>query len=301
MTDKRKISTRKIVQTLVTIVLLSCCVFVMLSASKVQESKKVKGVKIEIENEAFCQFVSKDEVSKTLFTKRHISPEKLEIGDVDLRKMEKILATNPWIENAQVFVDNNKFLNVQVIQRMPRLRVFERTGYSYYLDSSRHLLPISDHYAHYELLFVNVPEIKDDSIGNLLKARMLEFAKIIKADSFWQAQTSEVVVNGLNDFQIIPVLGSHKILLGNTEHLKNKLENLFTFYQNILNKVGWNRYEVLDARFENQIVASPSLPWKAPVDRALTNMNWVKTIVGEVPKEEVMPAFAKDSSVRTSR
>ncbi|MES2479662.1 MAG: hypothetical protein V4561_11285 [Bacteroidota bacterium] len=286
MSEKRKISTRKIVQTLVTLVLLCCCIFVMLSASKIQEDKKIKGIIIKIKNEDYCQFVSKDEIKKTLFERRHIEPKKLTIGKIDLKKMENILSTNPWIETAQVFVDNNKNLNIQVIQRIPQLRVFDRIGNSYYIDSSRQILPISDHYTHYEVLFVNVPEIKNDSIGNELKSKMLSIAGVIKKDSFWQAQTSEVVVNAENDFDIIPVLGNHKILLGNAENLKVKLENIFAFYQNILNKVGWERYQVIDARYNNQIVASPSLPWKAPVDRALTNMNWVKTIVGDVAKAE---------------
>ena len=286
MSEKRKISTRKIVQTLLTIVLLCACVFVLLSASKLQKNKHIKGVVIDIKNEDYCQFVSKDEVRKVLFEKRHIQPMKLTIGEIDLKKMEDILCSNPWIETAQVFIDNTKKLNIQVIQRVPRLRVFDRIGNSYYLDSSRHILPISEHYAHYEVLFVNVPQIKDDSIGQLLKSRMLGIAKLIKADTFWQAQTSVIVVNDINNFELIPVLGTHKILLGNAENLKQKFENVFAFYQNVLNKIGWDRYQILDARFKNQIVASPSLPWKAPVDRALTNMNWVNTIVGDLAKDE---------------
>jgi cell division protein FtsQ len=154
------------------------------------------------------------------------------------------------------------------------------------------------------VLFVNVPQVKSDSIGAILKQRMLAVAQYIKRDSFWLAQTSEVIVNDLNDFQIIPVMGSHKILLGNTQNLKDKLDNVFAFYQNIMNKIGWDRYQILDARYANQIVASPSLPWKAPVDRALTNMNWVKTIVGDLADETSKTNISaanntKDSTITT--
>lgn len=309
MNEKRKISTRKIVQTLVTFVLLCCCVFVMLSASKIQEDKKIKGVTIKIKNEDYCQFVNKDEIKKALFERRHIDPKKLSIGKIDLKKMEHILGTNPWIETAQVFVDNNKRLNILIVQRIPQLRVFDRTGNSYYIDSTKQILPISDHYTHYEVLFVNVPVIKNDSAGDELKRKMLYIAQVIKRDTFWQAQTSEVIVNNSQSFDIIPVLGTHKILLGDAENLETKLENIFAFYQNILNKVGWERYQVIDARYSNQIVASPSLPWKAPVDRALSNMNWVKTIVGDVAKtdEGIKPTTqttaiaAKKDSTTTSR
>ena len=66
MSEKRKISTRKIVQTILTIVLLCACVFVVLSASKWQGEKRVMGVHIEIENEDYCQFVSKEEIQARL-------------------------------------------------------------------------------------------------------------------------------------------------------------------------------------------------------------------------------------------
>lgn len=302
MSEKRKISTRKIVQTLLTIVLLCACVFVLLSASKLQSEKRIQGVHIEIKNEDYCQFVSKEEIRKILFEKRHIEPSTLVIGKVDLKKMEAILATNPWIETAQIFIDNKRKLQVNVTQRVPQLRVFDRIGNTYYLDSNKHELPISENYTHYEVLFVNVPQIKNDSLGDLLKSRMLSISKFIKHDTFWLAQTSEVVVNSLNDFQIIPVLGKHKILLGDATDLKHKLENVFAFYQNVLKRIGWDKYEIVDARFKDQIISSPTLPWKAPVDRALTNMNWVKTIVGDLTKEKELAAInsPKDTTI-TSR
>jgi len=286
MSEQRKISTRKIIQALVTLLLLSACILVMVRATKMQKSEHLKGVHINIENEAYCQFISKDAVEKTLFDNRHIDVRKLLIASVDLNKMERILATNPWVESAQVFIDNQHFLNINVVQRIPQLRAFDRSGNSYYIDSAKHILPIAEHYTHYEILFVNVPEIKEDSLGKLLKNKMLAIANNIKTDTFWQAQTSEVVVQDVNNFEIIPVLGNQKILLGDTNNLKHKLENVFAFYKNIENKIGWDKYEVIDARFENQIVAAPSLPWKAPIDRAITNMNWVKTIVDNSPKDQ---------------
>jgi len=48
-------------------------------------------------------------------------------------------------------------------------------------------------------------------------------------------------------------------------------------------------------------VASPSLPWKAPVDRALSNMNWVQTIVGDVSKTEVNAMNIAQDTIKTSR
>lgn len=302
MSAQRKISTRKIIQSLVTLLLLGVCVLVMVRATKMQKAEYLKGVHITIENEAYCQFVSKEAIEHTLFDNRHTSVRKILIASVDLKKMERILASNPWVESAQVFIDNQRYLNINVVQRIPQLRVFDRNGNSYYIDSAKHSLPIADNYTHYEILFVNVPEIKEDSIGLVLKNKMLALAKKIKADTFWQAQTAEVIVQNINNFEIIPVLGNQKIILGDTNNLKNKLDNILAFYKKIENKIGWDKYEVIDARFDNQIVAAPSLPWKAPIDRAITNMNWVKTIVDNSPKDQSdgqMSAIMPTSTIDT--
>lgn len=296
MSTKRSISVRKIIQTAVTAVLLGLCVFVMLSASRIQDQQHLKGLKIAINNESDCRFIDKEQVTEMILTQRHINMNKLAVGAVDVLKMEHILAANPWIESAQVYVDAKRQLNVSVVQRIPEIRVFERNGDSYYIDESKHLLPLSDHYTHYGLIFVQVPELNGDSLRDIMYSNMLYVAHFIKRSEFWTAQTAQIIVNGIDDFELIPVLGNQRILLGDTADLKQKFDNLFAFYRHVENKIGWDRYEILDARFRNQIVASPSLPWKAPVDRALTNMNWVKSIIGNTDVKEEASAFPMGSA-----
>lgn len=298
MAEKRSISIRKIIQTLVTLVLLTACVLATISAAKIQNKKTIKSISIAIKNEQACHFIDKQEVEKILLGQRHIDLKSTTIQSIDLRKMEQILLANPWIETAQVFVDNNRVLNVYVQQRIPAIRVFQQNGDSYYIDSSLHRLPLSENYTYYTMLFTNVPELRDDSAGNVLAVKMLRLADFIQQSAFWNAQVAEVVVNNDKDFELNTVLGNQRILIGDTTLLKDKMANVFAFYQHIINKIGWDKYEVIDARFNNQIVASPSLPWKAPVDRALTNINWVKSIIGNAPVQEKTSDYPLTSDVK---
>jgi cell division protein FtsQ len=289
MSQKRSISVRKVIQTAVTLVLLGLSVLVMLSASGIQDKHTLKGVSISVKNDDVCQFVDKKAVRNILLTQRHIDLGTTKLSSVDIHQMEHILSANPWIDTVQVFVDNNRLLHVDLVQRVPELRVFERDGSSYYLDRSLHVLPLSDQYTHYELIFVQVPHLHKDSLNQALQQKMLRIAYLIKRDEFWNAQTAEIAVNSINDFELIPVMGKQKIRLGDTTDLQQKLSNLMAFYRHIQHRIGWDKYEVLDVRFKGQVVASPSLPWKAPVDRALSNMNWVKSIIGD---EKVQPVSA---------
>lgn len=280
MEQKRKISYRKILQTLFTLVLLCCCVMALSSASRYQDNKKVKLININIENTNYSKFVQTENILNKIFKNNNIDPTKLNIGNIDLNQMEQNINTEPWVASSTIYIDNRKNLNVTVIQKIPYARIFDRSGNSYYLDTSGKELPLSESYNHYEIPFFNVPILKDDSISNLLKSKILNISYYIKHDSFWLAQTSGVIVNSTNDIEIIPILGNHRIILGNAENISEKLDNVFLFYKNVLSKIGWNKYQIIDTRFKNQIVTSPSLPYKANVDRAMTNMNWVKSIVG---------------------
>ncbi|XZF13729.1 cell division protein FtsQ/DivIB [Chitinophagaceae bacterium MMS25-I14] len=300
MAQKRKISIRKILQVFVTLIVTTGCVLAIMSASKIQDKKMVKGISINIRNEDVCHFLDKKEVENLLLNDRHIDLLHTPVTKLNLHSMEEIADANPWISDAQVYIDNQRVLHVSVTQRIPELRVFETDGNSYYLDTALKALPLSDRYVHYTPVITNVPELKDDSMSNDLKGQMMAVEKIIGRDSFWNAQVQEIVINQDREFELIPVLGNHRILLGDTSRLKDKLDNVFIFYRKVLNKIGWNRYEVLDARFKDQVAASPSLPWKAPKDQALANMNWVTSVLGDekeaARKEELVGGQAATSA-----
>jgi cell division protein FtsQ len=219
-----------------------------------------------------------------LFTRRHINPKNLKLSGVDMRRMEKLARTNPWVASAQAYVDNRRVLHVRVTQRVPVVRLFGRDGSSHYLDTALKTLPVSVGYAHYIPVVTGVPSLLDDSAGRAMKGQIVGLVNRISRDSFWNAQVAEIAVSpDGRGFELVPVLGSHRILLGDTGRLDAKLKGLFSFYKGVLNRVGWDKYTILDVRYRGQVVASPALAWKAPVDRAATNMNWVKTILGEEP------------------
>ena len=51
-------------------------------------------------------------------------------------------------------------------------------------------------------------------------------------------------------------MGSHKIILGSAHDLEKKFEKLKVFYRKGLEKVGWDRYQTINLKFENQVVCT---------------------------------------------
>lgn len=280
MDRKRKISVIKILQLVATVVVVAACVAGITASSRIQDDQKVAGVKINITNNRY-HFIDEQQVKDILLNDRHINIRMLTVSKIDLNKMERIILSNPWVESAQVYIDNKKIMHVNVSQRVPVARLFEQNGNSYYLDETLKTMPLSDKYSYYATIVTNVPELKNDSASNSIKAQIVAMVKHIDRDTFWRAQVSQLIWNADETFEIEPVLGHHRILLGDTSQRVEKFNNLFAFYKKVLNRIGWDKYEVLDLRFNGQVVASPALAWKIPVDRTMSNMNWVKSIIGD--------------------
>lgn len=284
MSTKRKISVRRIMQAVVTLVVVTGSVLAILSASQIQDKAKLAGIDIRIKNEQFG-FIDKEEVKNQLLNNRHIDIAKTSMKKLDIRQMEDIMNANPWIANAQLYIDNKHVLHVNITQRVPVARLFERNGNSYYLDHTLRSMPLSDKYIHYTTVVTNVPELKDDSFATALKAQVVALVKHVEHDSFWNAQVSQIIVtDDTTGFELVPILGEHRILFGDTNNMQQKFDHLLAFYKKVLNRIGWNKYQVLDVRFNGQVVASPALPWKKPQDNIMGNMNWVNSIIAAEPK-----------------
>lgn len=280
MSRRQKISIRRILQALLTTVLVIGFVIAVVSARRQQQLRKVEGMSVMVVNDNIG-FVTANEIKERLKTENNIhSVEKLE--DVNVKKLERMIVGDPWVEDAQIYIDNAKKVHVQVKQKVPQVRIFDRDGSSYYLDRNLNTIPLSQKYAHYTTVFTNVPSLYGaDSMTGSIKGQILYMADYIRKDTFWNAQVSQVIIDDNLEFEIVPVLGGHRILLGDTSDMPKKFKNLLVFYKKVLNEVGWNSYDILDVRYKGQLVASPGIDWNLPQDKVIQRINWVNSILDE--------------------
>ncbi|MCF8451288.1 MAG: hypothetical protein K9G49_15545 [Taibaiella sp.] len=276
---KRKISIRKILQVLLTITVAAGCIVAMVSASTIEGERPLKSLPlIHISNDRKYHFIEQKEIMNLAIYNRNIDILHTPVSRLDAHGIEQAIMKDPWVAEAQVFIDIDRAMHIYVTQRVPVARIFRKDGTSYYMDSTLHTMPLSDNYTYYTMVVTNAPDLNDDSAGIGLRKQIATLLKTINVDSFWSAQVSQVVIDSAGMFELIPVLGNQRILFGDTSCMKEKFSNLLTFYNNVLNRIGWDKYQTIDLRFRNQVVAAPSLPYKGPVDKAVAKMNWITSI-----------------------
>jgi len=224
-------------------------------------------VRVIVADSARAQFFDRKDVQRILNAggqKIHGIP----VMEVNIRKVEALFNKNPYIKKIEVFTTLDGALNIRVQQRTPVVRVISSNGAGYYLDKDGYIFPASRKYSPYLLVANGEFHVGDqfkrsaclDSIADKKFYKpwfeLLELAHFINEDDFWSSQIVQLYLNSKNDFEIIPRVGAHQIILGKAEGYETKFSNLKILYEEGLKQEGWNNYQKIDLRFKNQVICT---------------------------------------------
>lgn len=179
-----------------------------------------------------------------------LNPYGKPIKDINTYEIEKAIVTNQMVKSAEVFVTSNGGIRAVVKNRKPILRVINNSGASYYIDKDGEKVPLSRNFV--ADLPLATGAVKEDFAKNELR----EFALFLKKDDFWDSQVGQIVVLSNNELKLIPCIGNHEIILGEIDNYKEKLDKLKTFYKKGLSETGWNRYSIINLKYDKQVVCT---------------------------------------------
>lgn len=238
---------------------------VLMSFIEVKKSSVVcKAVKVNIRGSQY--FIDKQEVDQILQTSSHtLIGRKLE--GIDIQDLENKLKANPFIEFAKVYTEMDGILRVEVAQRQPILRVMNHYDMDFYVDQHGLKIPLSTNFTARVLvangfideLFTN----RVDSLHTKLAKDLFLTADFIRKDSLWDAQIAQIYVNKDHEIELIPRVGNQRILIGNADSLQVKFTNLLAFYKEVLPKVGWDKYRMINIKYSGQVVGIKNENMKA--------------------------------------
>ncbi len=190
------------------------------------------------------------------------------IAEIDLPQIEQRLRNNPSVAMAEVYHTMDGVLHVNVVQREPIVRVFNRNGGSFYIDRDGFAMPVQQHHTARVLVVtghLNEPGVEhgvrsvyanDSNSTRYLSDEIHMLALFIREDHFWNALIDHVVVSSDGQFELIPRIGDHRVLIGNATELEKRFAKLRLFYEKGIPKADWRRYARIDLRFADQIVCT---------------------------------------------
>jgi len=178
-----------------------------------------------------------------------------ELRRINAHAVEKEIEKHQTILKAEVYKvivkDSTAYqgiLGVRIRHREPVMRVMSSEG-SYYLDKSGEKIPVSDRYA--ARVLVATGYFSDD----FARKELLPFVLSLQKDHFWKAQLEQVYVEPDSNVLLTPLFGDHIIEMGSLENYAEKLRNVKAFYEQVMAKNSWNKYEQISVKYKNQIIA----------------------------------------------
>lgn len=239
---------RKLFIFLFLILLTAYLVAAMTVFNKKPSQTACKDVNLVLKDSVGFSIIHKKDLLDIL-QRKGVSPIGIKMNDIDTRRMEEAIQKHPFIEEADCYKTPGNKIGIQVRQRIPLLRVMAHSGEDYYIDMKGKVMPVPDKAAHVAVITGFVDK-------KFASKELYELGKYLLSHPLWKAQIEQINVTANKELELIPRVGAQVIFLGKPGNYERKFDRLKFFYENGLNKIGWNKYSRISLEFDNQIICT---------------------------------------------
>ncbi len=227
-------------------------------------SESVKSVDINIASvEGIKDLVVKKDVYQMMKASSPVDIQNIPLRKLDIADIEARLNSDNRIHNAEVYIDAQQNLRVDVVQRRPILRVKDKRGQDFYLDQEGNYVNKSQYRA------VRVPIVTGyleeyepgwkKKADNRIKTAY-QIGQIIYQDEFLSALIEQIHFERDGRIVFTPKIGDEKIVMRYTEEAEKKLTyNLKQYYKRMAEENSWGEYDELDISYKNQVIGKRSV------------------------------------------
>lgn len=169
------------------------------------------------------------------------------IKDINLTQVHDVLSTSPYIHASEVAITMGRTLAIHTCQRVPVAQVFDGKD-SYYIDSTCSRIPLST---------LSSPDI---IIANFADTTRHKLDRLCTVATYLHSHTDlgplfdQVYEETNRDIYLVPKLGCHVVLIGDTLDLDTKFQNLITVYRKGMQKTGWDTYSLINLKYKGQVI-----------------------------------------------
>ena len=208
------------------------------------------------------------------------------IGDVKIPELEKKINENPFVDSANVYMNLNGNLNVDIKQRIPIFRL-NKNGKDFYVDEKGVEFPISRNFSYPCMLVMgDVDASEYQELGQLVE-------KIDKDD--FSKKYFIGIKKEKDSYNLLTSDGNYKVEIGDLDNIDFKVKGFKTFVEKYLVYQNPNKYKKISVKYNNQIVTTLN-PYFKENDSILRNAPKIELKLEDgSQKTEVIKAETKKS------
>ena len=169
------------------------------------------------------------------------------VGDIDIPLLEKKLNQLPAVDSANVYLNLNGNLNLDIKQRVPAFRL-NKDGKDFYVDEKGNEFPISKNYS-FPCMLVT---------GDVQKSEYQKLAELV--DKIDNDEYNKKYFIGVSKekggYNLITSQGNYKVEIGDLDRIHLKVKGFKTFVEKYLVYQQGEKYSKISVKYDNQIVTT---------------------------------------------
>ena len=231
----------RILKILVTVVLFG---FLLSFSLKRFNDAKMENVSINMnQSKTPVYFVDEKDIKELV---KQYNPTR-KIGEINIPELEKKINLIPFVDSANVYLNLNGNLNVDIKQRVPAFRL-NNDGKDFYVDRKGVEFPISKNFSLPSMLVMgDIKPSEYKELGELIE-------KIDKDDfskRFFIGITKEK-----DNYNLLTSEGNYKVEIGDLDNIDLKVRGFKTFVEKYLVDQNPQKYKKISLKYNNQIVTT---------------------------------------------
>lgn len=169
------------------------------------------------------------------------------VGDLNIPELEKKINALPAVDSANVYLNLNGKLHLDIKQRVPVFRL-NNEGKDFYVDEKGNEFPISKTYSHPCMLVT----------GNIKKDEYEKVAELVnKIDKDDFSKKYFIGISKHKDsYYLLTSEGNYKVEIGDLDHIDFKVKGFKTFVEKYLIYQDSQKYSMVSVKYDNQIVTT---------------------------------------------
>lgn len=232
------------------IVLMVVAVFFLYGFSNTRNvNREISSPKITFVDKEELFFLNQEVVNKLLIQNNH-SGFILSKDKVALKSIEDFLDSHENIEKAEVFLTIDGFLQVEIKQKKPLVRVIEN-DFSYYIDTNGGFIPMSERYTSRVPLVVGV--VPEDDLKREPYVALFQY---MQKDSFLKKNIVGIEIDSIGELVMKSRNYTYDIYFGKPKNVVDKFKNYKAFFNKAVADSTILTYQTINLKYARQVVCA---------------------------------------------
>lgn len=186
-----------------------------------------------------------------------------QIKNIPIDSVLNYLNANPWIKQSDVNINLKTYMDVDIEEYDPIVRVYNNSGKSVYMDADGNIFPSSDIYTPH-LLIVNGVDFPANELGNIdnevykdtdFPATFLLITKVLD-DVYAKCCVKQIFLDKKKNYIFSMNNTNIIVIFGDVNNIDEKLFKMKHFFDKMQGNPELDNYKEINLNYKNQVVCT---------------------------------------------